>query len=222
MLVGWGQVPCSPETLRDRGFRTPCSGCVRPAARRTVRRTRTPAPSTVLGVRTVFRPTSRLGRSRSARTLTTQGLSLTLPLSVTMGDSFAVPSLAAALLLGLRERMGGNPDHISVVTVPVPVADGAAGEVREALLLHDTVPGRDGLSHGPRVGGRGVAGPGDRARDRGQLRVPAREPAGVPPVSVAVLSGSRGRAAIARGSEAALARRSCLVMMRTRGRRHRS
>ena len=79
-----------------------------------------------------------------SRTLTTQTLSLTLPLSVTMGDSFAVPSLAAALLLGLRERMGGNPDHISVVTVPVPVADGAAGEVREALLLHDTVPGGTG------------------------------------------------------------------------------
>ena len=79
-----------------------------------------------------------------SRSLTTQALSLTLPLSVTMGDSFAVPSLAAALLLGLRERMGGNPDHISVVTVPAPVADGAPGEVRDALLLHDTVPGGTG------------------------------------------------------------------------------
>ena len=51
----------------------------------------------------------------------TQGLALTLPMSVTMGDTFAVPSLAAALLLGLRERIGGDPDHISVVTVPAPV-----------------------------------------------------------------------------------------------------
>ncbi len=79
-----------------------------------------------------------------SRTLTTQALSLALPLSVTMGDSFAVPSLAAALLLGLRERMGGNPDHIAVVTVPAPVVDGAPGEVLQALLLHDTVPGGTG------------------------------------------------------------------------------
>lgn len=79
-----------------------------------------------------------------SRSLTTQALSLTLPLAVTLGDSFAVPSLAAALLLGLRERMGGNPDHIAVVTVPVPVTHGAPGEVREALLLHDTVPGGTG------------------------------------------------------------------------------
>ena len=78
------------------------------------------------------------------RSLRTQGLGLTLPLSVTLGDTFAVPSLAAALLLGLRERMGGNPDHIAVVTVPTPVADGAPGEVRDALLLHDTVPGGTG------------------------------------------------------------------------------
>ncbi len=79
-----------------------------------------------------------------SRSLTTQALSITLPVSVTLGDSFSVPSLAAALLLGLRERMGGDPDHIAVVTVPVPVADGAPGEVRDALLLHDTVPGGTG------------------------------------------------------------------------------
>ncbi|GIL33998.1 DEAD/DEAH box helicase [Phycicoccus sp. DTK01] len=89
-------------------------------------------------------PTETARSVALTRSLTTQGLALTLPTSVTLGDVFAVPSLAAALLLGLRERMGGNPDHISVVTVPAPVAEGSAGEVRDALLLHDTVPGGTG------------------------------------------------------------------------------
>ena len=47
-----------------------------------------------------------------ARTLTTQGAVIRLPQSVTIGDQFAIPSLAAALLLGLHEQIGGSPDHI--------------------------------------------------------------------------------------------------------------
>lgn len=78
------------------------------------------------------------------RTLTTQAVVLSLPLQVTLGDSFAVPSLAAAVLLGLRERMGGNPDHLEVATIPAPIPGGAQGEVRDALLLHDIVPGGTG------------------------------------------------------------------------------
>lgn len=77
-------------------------------------------------------------------TLTTQAVVLSLPLQVTLGDSFAVPSLAAAVLLGLRERMGGNPDHLEVATIPAPIPGGAQGEVRDALLLHDIVPGGTG------------------------------------------------------------------------------
>ena len=78
------------------------------------------------------------------RSLTTQSIVMSLPLQVTLGDSFAVPSLAAAVLLGLRERIGGQPDHLEVTTVPAPVPQGEAGETREALLLHDVVPGGTG------------------------------------------------------------------------------
>ncbi|WP_270887103.1 DEAD/DEAH box helicase [Pedococcus sp. 5OH_020] len=78
------------------------------------------------------------------RSLSTQAVVLSLPLEVTLGDSFAVPSLAAAVLLGLRERMGGNPDHLDIALVPAPVVGGAPGELRDALLLHDIVPGGTG------------------------------------------------------------------------------
>jgi hypothetical protein len=78
-----------------------------------------------------------------ARTLTTQGLLVRLPNAVTIGDDFAVPSLAAALLLGLREQMGGHPDHIRVEYVVDPtLSDGSDNYA--AVLLHDAVPGGTG------------------------------------------------------------------------------
>ena len=78
-----------------------------------------------------------------SRTLRTEGLVMRLPRSVTLGDSFAVPSLSAAILLGLRERIGGAPDHIQVATVVDPtLSDGT--DNHEALLLHDVVPGGTG------------------------------------------------------------------------------
>ncbi|MFS0703396.1 DEAD/DEAH box helicase [Cellulomonas sp. 179-A 9B4 NHS] len=78
-----------------------------------------------------------------SRTLQTQGLLLRLPYSVTIGDTFAVPSLAAALLLGLREHIGGHPDHLAVQVVKDPdPTDGS--DVHDAILLHDVVPGGTG------------------------------------------------------------------------------
>jgi len=77
-----------------------------------------------------------------SRELRTQGVVITLPVSVTLGDRYAVPSLAAAILLGLREEIGGAPDHLQVETVPVPAGDGQG--TRDALLLHDLVPGGTG------------------------------------------------------------------------------
>jgi ATP-dependent helicase YprA (DUF1998 family) len=78
-----------------------------------------------------------------SRTLRTEGLVMRLPRSVTLGDGFAVPSLSAAILLGLRERIGGAPDHIQVATVVDPtLSDGT--DNHEALLLHDVVPGGTG------------------------------------------------------------------------------
>ncbi|OJG07942.1 putative ATP-dependent helicase Lhr [Pseudonocardia autotrophica] len=78
-----------------------------------------------------------------SRTLRTQGLLLRLPSAVTIGDDFAAPSLAAALLLGLREQLGGHPDHIRVEHVVDPtLSDGS--DNHEAILLHDAVPGGTG------------------------------------------------------------------------------
>ncbi len=78
-----------------------------------------------------------------SRTLRTQGLLLRLPNSVTIGDDFAVPSLAAAVLLGLREQLGGHPDHIRIEQVVDPTpTDGS--ENHQAVLLHDAVPGGTG------------------------------------------------------------------------------
>jgi hypothetical protein len=78
-----------------------------------------------------------------ARTLRTQGLLIRLPNAITLGDDFAVPSLAAALLLGLREQMGGHPDHIQVEHVVDPtLSDGS--DNHDAILLHDVVPGGTG------------------------------------------------------------------------------
>lgn len=78
-----------------------------------------------------------------SRTLRTQGLLLRLPYAVTLGDDFAVPSLAAAVLLGLREQIGGHPDHLRVEHVIDPTASDGTDN-HDALLLHDVVPGGTG------------------------------------------------------------------------------
>lgn len=77
-----------------------------------------------------------------SRELVTQGVAISLPPAVT-GDMHSVPSLAAALHLGLREVMGGAPTHLRVEVVPHPVDD-THGETHEALFLHDAVPGGTG------------------------------------------------------------------------------
>ncbi|MCA0435697.1 MAG: DEAD/DEAH box helicase [Actinobacteria bacterium] len=76
------------------------------------------------------------------RELVTQGVAISLPQSV-VTDLNSLTSLSAALRLGLREVMGGAPDHLRVEVAPHPVGDGA-GRVRTALFLHDTVPGGTG------------------------------------------------------------------------------
>lgn len=78
-----------------------------------------------------------------SRTLTTQGILLRLPPRITLGDTLAVPSLAAAILRGLREVIGGDPDHLRIVeTVQPTLSDGS--ENVPALLVHDAVPGGTG------------------------------------------------------------------------------
>ena len=74
------------------------------------------------------------------RSLTTQAVVLPLPRWMVAGDVFALPSLRAALLLGLREQFGGTPNHLGVMPIKEPVGGGT----RDALLLHDLVPGGTG------------------------------------------------------------------------------
>lgn len=74
-----------------------------------------------------------------ARRLRTQGVLLHLPPEMEY-DTFAHSSLAAAILLGLREVIGGSPEHLDVATI----SDALWAPDRRALLIHDTVPGGTG------------------------------------------------------------------------------
>jgi len=76
-----------------------------------------------------------------ARSLVTEGLVLRIPPAVTTGSALAMPSLQAAILLALRERMGGSPDHLGVSTIVDPSLD---ADNAPALLLYDVVPGGTG------------------------------------------------------------------------------
>jgi ATP-dependent helicase YprA (DUF1998 family) len=73
------------------------------------------------------------------RALRTQGVLLHLPPKMEY-DNFAHPSLAAAIMLGLREVIGGSPEHLDVTTI----RDAPRAPDRHALLIHDTVPGGTG------------------------------------------------------------------------------
>ncbi|MGG5753654.1 DEAD/DEAH box helicase [Zafaria sp. Z1313] len=75
-----------------------------------------------------------------ARELRTQGVKLHMPAAASSVDAFALPTLKAALLLGLQEHLGGTPGHLGILTIP----DGAGSVDRQALLIHDSVPGGTG------------------------------------------------------------------------------
>lgn len=78
-----------------------------------------------------------------SRTLRTEAVVIQLPAVISVGDQYAVPSLLAALQLGLREYLGGAPDHLAFERIVDPYkSDGT--ENREAILIHDTVPGGTG------------------------------------------------------------------------------
>ncbi|MFC3965797.1 DEAD/DEAH box helicase [Nocardia jiangsuensis] len=74
-----------------------------------------------------------------ARTLRTQAVLLHVPPELRY-DTFAYPSLSAAVLLGLRQVIGGAPEHLDVVAIPDALHD----RNQQALLIHDTVPGGTG------------------------------------------------------------------------------
>lgn len=74
------------------------------------------------------------------RVLDTQGVFLFLPELLSGTDSLAIPSLTAAIRMGFKERLGGDPDHLSVANARVEVQ----GARRDVLVLHDQVPGGTG------------------------------------------------------------------------------
>ncbi len=74
------------------------------------------------------------------RKLSTQGVLVHLPALLSVMESSTLPSLLAALKLGFREYLGGNPDHLDIAVV----SDVADGDVTDMLLIHDTVPGGTG------------------------------------------------------------------------------
>ena len=84
-------------------------------------------------------PTEDVREVALARTLRTQAVLVHLP-PQTEYDSFAHTSLAAAMMLGLREVIGGSPEHLDIATIP----DALRAANRRALLIHDTVPGGTG------------------------------------------------------------------------------
>lgn len=77
------------------------------------------------------------------RELRTQGLVLRVPPAVALNQGLQLQSLTAALLLGLRETIGGDPDHLRIEPIVDPVlSDGS--ENATALLIHDALPGGTG------------------------------------------------------------------------------
>lgn len=72
--------------------------------------------------------------------LRTQAVRLLVP-PIVVADPTLLTSFRAALLLGLREVLGGDPDHLDVVAAPDPVAGSSE---RWVMVLHDLVPGGTG------------------------------------------------------------------------------
>ncbi|MEU4802983.1 DEAD/DEAH box helicase [Actinosynnema sp. NPDC023587] len=71
--------------------------------------------------------------------LRTQVVRLLVP-PIVIADETLLHSMRAALLLGLRKILGGEPDHLDVLVAPDPGSHGR----RHLLVLHDRVPGGTG------------------------------------------------------------------------------
>ena len=78
-----------------------------------------------------------------ARELETQGVLLHLPAEL-VEDDYTIPTLKAAVMLGLHEGFGGTPEHLGVIEVPESTQLAQHGYSQMTLLLHDTVPGGTG------------------------------------------------------------------------------
>jgi len=79
-----------------------------------------------------------------AHELRTEALRILLPVA-TLYVEERTASFRAALMAGVADRYGGDPDHLEIVTATMP--DQATGRRRRFLVLHDTLPGGTGYLH---------------------------------------------------------------------------
>lgn len=73
--------------------------------------------------------------------LTTEAIRFLVPVSMFEVDE-RLASFKAALLLGIRAELGGNPDHLTITPAHAPNNDGQGR--RRFLVLYDQVPGGTG------------------------------------------------------------------------------
>lgn len=80
------------------------------------------------------------------RTLTTQGVIVYIPSELSSLENTTLPSLLAALKMGFKMYLGGNPDHLDIEAVKVSTSkvSDSNSSVSDALLIHDKVPGGTG------------------------------------------------------------------------------
>lgn len=78
-----------------------------------------------------------------ARNLKTQAVHIHVA-SELMLDTYSLPTLRAALLLGMREAFGGDPAHLRIMRIIEDQQFASQGYDAVSLLLHDTVPGGTG------------------------------------------------------------------------------
>ena len=93
--------------------------------------------------------------------LATEAIRLLVPVSMYEVDE-RLASFKGALLLGIRETLGGNPDHLTVTTADAPNRAGQGR--RRFLVLYDQVPGGTGYL-GPLADPTSIKGILEAARD---------------------------------------------------------
>ena len=93
--------------------------------------------------------------------LSTEAIRLLVPVSMFEVDE-RLASFKGALLLGIRETLGGNPEHLNVVTADGPNRGGQGR--RRFLVLYDQVPGGTGYL-GPLADPASMKGILEAARD---------------------------------------------------------
>ncbi|MGH3205555.1 MAG: Zn-binding domain-containing protein, partial [Streptosporangiaceae bacterium] len=79
-----------------------------------------------------------------AHVLHTEAIRVLLPVATALVPE-RVASFAAALMAGVAQKYGGDPDHLTVITATMP--DQETGHRRQFLVLHDTLPGGTGYLH---------------------------------------------------------------------------